>query len=134
VQRDATLAELRAAYRRLALDAHPDRHDPGAPADAMTALNAAWDVLGDPARRAEYDRVLDGPRTAPSPGAAGSTPRPPRHAAAARATGPEPEVEPGWVDLTGDLRKFRVLMTAVVVCLALIMVLVFVFIIWPQSA
>jgi curved DNA-binding protein CbpA len=43
---------IRAAYRTLARKYHPDH---GGDADRMIALNDAWDVLGDPARRAEYD-------------------------------------------------------------------------------
>jgi DnaJ-class molecular chaperone len=51
-----TLAEIRAAYRRLAKRHHPDVN-PG-DADAVTRLqqvNAAHEVLSDPARRRAYD-------------------------------------------------------------------------------
>jgi len=96
----------------------------------MAAINEAWTVLGDPKRRAEYDRLLAEPAPAPPP----SPPRPPRHATAARQAAVEDDAEPGWVDHTGDLRRFRMLITGVVVLLGLIMLLVFVFIIWPQSA
>ncbi len=49
-------AQVRAAYRRLVKSCHPDRH-PGDPAAAarIQALNAAYEVLGDPARRRAYD-------------------------------------------------------------------------------
>lgn len=43
---------IRAAYRTLARKYHPDL---GGDPLRMIALNDAWDVLGDPARRAEYD-------------------------------------------------------------------------------
>ena len=43
---------VRAAYRILARKYHPDH---GGDARRMIALNNAWDVLGDPARRAAYD-------------------------------------------------------------------------------
>ena len=43
---------IRAAYRILARKYHPDH---GGDAGRMIALNDAWDVLGDPARRAAYD-------------------------------------------------------------------------------
>lgn len=43
---------IRAAYRVLARKYHPDL---GGDATRMVALNDAWDVLGDPARRAAYD-------------------------------------------------------------------------------
>ncbi len=43
---------IRAAYRTLARKYHPDH---GGDPTRMIALNDAWDVLGDPARRAAYD-------------------------------------------------------------------------------
>ena len=43
---------LRAAYRVLARKYHPDH---GGDARQMINLNDAWDVLGDPVRRAAYD-------------------------------------------------------------------------------
>lgn len=55
IARDATAGEVRAAYRAAARDHHPDA---GGDADRMRQLNAAWRVLGDPARRAAYDRAL----------------------------------------------------------------------------
>jgi len=53
VGRDASASEIRAAYRRSARIHHPDqvRGD----AAVMAQVNAAWRVLGDPARRAAYD-------------------------------------------------------------------------------
>ena len=53
---------IAAAYRRLARKYHPDTAagDPAAAAAAsarMTALNAAWELIGDPARRAAFDRA-----------------------------------------------------------------------------
>lgn len=51
---------IAAAYRRLARKYHPDTAaDSGASADAsarMAALNAAWEMIGDPDRRAAFDR------------------------------------------------------------------------------
>jgi hypothetical protein len=55
VARSASAAEVRAAYRAAARDHHPDA---GGDRARMQALNAAWAVLGDPARRAAYDRTL----------------------------------------------------------------------------
>jgi curved DNA-binding protein CbpA len=52
---DASVDDIRAAYRRAARDQHPDA---GGEAAEMQRLNAAWQVLRDPARRAVYDRAL----------------------------------------------------------------------------
>ena len=48
---------IAAAYRRLARKYHPDSAggDPGAAAK-MAGLNAAWEVIGDPVRRAAFHR------------------------------------------------------------------------------
>lgn len=59
LHRGCTNAEIRAAYRVLAMQHHPDRHAGSAEAVARTqALNAAHDTLGDPRRRQAYDRDL----------------------------------------------------------------------------
>jgi hypothetical protein len=60
VARDASREEIALAWRSRARDEHPDaRHgDDGAPA-RFRALAEAWAVLGDPGRRAAYDRGLD---------------------------------------------------------------------------
>ena len=51
----APAADIRRAYRRLVLLTHPDRTpDPAAHARYL-AINAAYEVLSDPARRAAYD-------------------------------------------------------------------------------
>ncbi|MEO6349694.1 MAG: J domain-containing protein, partial [Candidatus Limnocylindrales bacterium] len=49
---------IQAAYRQLARKYHPDR-GLDLPADAagkMVEINAAWELLGDPERRADFDR------------------------------------------------------------------------------
>jgi molecular chaperone DnaJ len=53
VRPDASAAEIRDAYRRLARLHHPDHGD--VDAGAMAAINEAYRVLGEPARRAAYD-------------------------------------------------------------------------------
>ena len=55
---------LRAAYRVLARKYHPDH---GGDARRMITLNDAWDVLGDPVRRAAYDasRAMPAGHTGP---------------------------------------------------------------------
>jgi curved DNA-binding protein CbpA len=63
VSRRATAGELRAAWRKLARQYHPDRCEGGPESQArMAAINLAYQVLGDADRRAAYDRSLDGTR------------------------------------------------------------------------
>ena len=59
VPRDASREEIARAWRRRARDEHPDARpaDDGAPG-RFRALAGAWQVLGDPACRAAYDRAL----------------------------------------------------------------------------
>ncbi|NDC15369.1 MAG: J domain-containing protein, partial [Synechococcaceae bacterium WB9_2_170] len=49
----ASAAEIKAAYRTLVKQHHPDA---GGDEHTILALNAAWEVLGDPQRRADHDR------------------------------------------------------------------------------
>jgi len=58
VRADASPEEIRAAYLRLMRESHPDARpdDPRAEQRARQA-NVAWEVLGDSARRAAYDRL-----------------------------------------------------------------------------
>ena len=50
----ATAAELKAAYRALVKQHHPDA---GGDEHRILELNAAWEVLGDAQRRADHDRL-----------------------------------------------------------------------------
>ena len=65
ITQDATMAEIKKAYRRLARKHHPDKNpdDPHA-AERFRDLTEACDVLTDPARREAYDRDYQ-----PAPGA-----------------------------------------------------------------
>ena len=98
VPRDASREEIAQAWRRRARDEHPDARpaDAGAP-DRFRALAAAWQVLGDPARRAAYDRALARAgqpaapitvRRAPGPGVARGTTPPVRVAGPPLRAGP----------------------------------------------
>ncbi|HET9079019.1 MAG TPA: J domain-containing protein [Trebonia sp.] len=56
---DASRDEIAQAWRRRARDEHPDSRPGDADAPGrFRALAEAWQVLGDPARRAAYDRAL----------------------------------------------------------------------------
>lgn len=69
VPRDASLEEIKAAYRRLAREYHPDvRKDDPQAEERFKEINEAYQVLSDPQKRAEYDRL--GRRAAPAPGPA----------------------------------------------------------------
>ncbi len=57
VPRGAEDAAIKAAYRKLAMDCHPDRHNGCSNKEAQfKAINEAYDVLKDPQKRAAYDR------------------------------------------------------------------------------
>jgi curved DNA-binding protein CbpA len=83
---------IQAAYRRLARKYHPDLAETPEAADRMAAINAAWELIGDPVARQQFDLARTGPvaspadRTPSSP--AGSPPRP--APAPPRSTGPSP--------------------------------------------
>lgn len=60
VARDASGDAIRVAYKRLARDHHPDRNGNSAASHRMMqTLNAAFEVLIDADRRAQYDQWLD---------------------------------------------------------------------------
>lgn len=58
VSPDASADDIQHAFRALALRYHPDRNSASDAASRMTAINKAWEVLGDPDRRREYDASL----------------------------------------------------------------------------
>ena len=102
----ADLEIITAAYRALIRRHHPDRN-PSPTADATTKrLNEAWEVLSDPAKRAEYDRQFAvGSSSRPAP-----PPRPPNQPTQetppprskpppppSRASEPEPATIDSWM-------------------------------------
>src|ERR1700731_3068869 len=57
VSRDASDQELKASYRKLAMQYHPDRN-PGDPSaeEKFKECSEAYQILSDPEKRAAYDR------------------------------------------------------------------------------
>lgn len=60
VSRDATIEEIKEAYRRLAREYHPDLH-PGNPEaeEKFKNISKAYEVLSDSVQRTQYDQGLD---------------------------------------------------------------------------
>lgn len=62
VSRDASPEEIKKAYRRLARKYHPDVSSEPDAEERFKEINAAYEVLSDPERRAMYDRYgTEGP-------------------------------------------------------------------------
>ena len=61
VAKDASAADIKKAYRKLARANHPDSH-PGdtAAEDRFKAIAEAYDVVGDPEKRTQYDDLRSG--------------------------------------------------------------------------
>jgi len=70
VARDATADQIKSAYRKAAMQYHPDRNPGNKEAEErFKELNEAYQVLSDPERRAQYDRfghaAFQGPQGGP---------------------------------------------------------------------
>lgn len=61
VDRKASEEDLKKAYRKLVRQYHPDVNQAADADTRMSEINAAYDVLRDPQKRAEYDQQLDHP-------------------------------------------------------------------------
>src|SRR3954465_7204438 len=58
VPKDASAADIKKAYRKLARDLHPDKNpDNKAAEDKFKAVSEAYDVLSDDTKRKEYDEA-----------------------------------------------------------------------------
>lgn len=56
VPRSATTAEIKSAYRKLALEWHPDRNKSANANEKFKEINEAYAVLSDPKKRETYDQ------------------------------------------------------------------------------
>src|SRR3954471_24833457 len=61
IAKDASAADIKKAYRKLARENHPDSH-PGnkAAEERFKAIAEAYDVVGDPEKRKQYDDLRAG--------------------------------------------------------------------------
>lgn len=88
LKRDATPADIKSAYRKLALQWHPDKHSGSEDTEKQleaevkfVQINIAHDVLTDPIKKKQYDLgggISDlggGKRSSPPSGEAGAPPR-----------------------------------------------------------
>jgi molecular chaperone DnaJ len=57
VGRNASIDEVKKAYRKLAFKYHPDRNSDNGAAERFKEIQSAYEVLGDPEKRARYDQL-----------------------------------------------------------------------------
>src|SRR4051794_34063657 len=99
VKKDATAADIKKAYRKLARANHPDSNpgdsaDSRAKHDKFKAVAEAYDVVGDPEKRKKYDEMRElygsggfGRGGFGGNGGGGHPPAPPRAPGGARGAG-----------------------------------------------
>eukprot|EP00438_Fugacium_kawagutii_P027360 Skav223177 [mRNA] locus=scaffold2044:174895:175272:+ [translate_table: standard] len=86
VDQTATLNEIKVAFKRQALQVHPDK---GGTKEAFHLVYQALETLADPAARKKYDRTLGAPQQAKGCKAtkpSSHAPRPAHHAASRSTT------------------------------------------------
>lgn len=60
ISENATEAEIKKAYRKLARQYHPDINKEAGAEDKFKEINAAYEILSDKEKKAQYDRAGDG--------------------------------------------------------------------------
>jgi molecular chaperone DnaJ len=55
----ASSDEIKKAYRSLAMRHHPDRNEHPNSVNRFNAIQAAYDLLSDPAKRADYNQSIN---------------------------------------------------------------------------
>lgn len=60
ISNDANEDQIKRAYRKLSLQYHPDRNQSPDAQPKFQAINEANEILGDPAKRQQYDNELNG--------------------------------------------------------------------------
>jgi len=61
VKKDASLAEIKKAYRTLSLKYHPDKNQDANSSDTFAKISSAYEILGDEDKRANYDMSRSNP-------------------------------------------------------------------------
>ena len=59
IQKNATLQEIKKAYRILALEFHPDKNKSIHATEKFIEITEAYEILKDPIKRQEYDKKLN---------------------------------------------------------------------------
>jgi DnaJ-class molecular chaperone len=100
----ASMEEIKAAYRRRALELHPDLS--GADNEPFLDLQEAYSVLSDPSRRRDYDSRLQSARVASRGGTRIGEPVAPRRREAEPLRAQRPRTHLGTVRLTEDFETY----------------------------
>ena len=68
IPRDATAEQIKRAFRKMAMQVHPDVTDDPEAEEKFKAINEAYEVLSDPQKKAIYDRGGDPNHSGGGPG------------------------------------------------------------------
>ena len=59
--RNASIEDIKTVYKKLAKEFHPDVNKTPEAEAKMKVINEAFDILGDPNKKASYDRLINPP-------------------------------------------------------------------------